>query len=86
MKPAPFPQKTVTLTAPSDMTEEECGGLDVYRNPGEGFTLSSWRPSLRERLSILWHGRVWVWVHYGGVTQPPLSLMGQRSPFKAGAV
>ncbi len=84
MIPAAFAQKTVTLTQPSDMTEEECGVLDVYRAPGE-YTLSAWCPSWRERLSILWHGRVWVWVHSGGMTQPPISLMGQRTPFKAGA-
>ncbi len=84
MIPAAFPQKTLTLTPPADMTTEECGDLDVYRAPGE-FTLSAWRPSWRERCSILWHGRVWVWVHAGGVTQPPISLKGERSPFPGGA-
>jgi hypothetical protein len=39
--------------------------------------VSLWRPSWRERLSILLFGRVWLAV-LSGSTQPPAALTGAR--------
>jgi hypothetical protein len=43
--------------------------------------ISCWRPTWRERLSILVFGRVWLGVLSGG-TQPPVSLHGEREFFQ----
>lgn len=43
--------------------------------------VSCWRPSLRERLSILVFGRVWVAV-LSGQTQPPICVTGSNRYFR----
>lgn len=78
MKLSTFKEKNMTLNKPEGLTDDECGALDVYR---DGRTcLSCWRASWRERLSILFFGRVWVWV-WSGWTQPPISLLGAKTAF-----
>ncbi len=81
MKPISFKYANRTLLKPEGMTDEECGPLPVY-NDGQT-SISCWKPSLKERLSILLFGRVWLWV-VSGVTQPPVSLEGIRNIFKEG--
>ena len=81
MTPRTFPEAEDTLTAPSDMTEADCGPLDVYRDEVNHRTISCWRPSWRERLAMLVYGRVWVYVHAGGSTQPPIALSAARTVF-----
>lgn len=78
MIPTAFPEQNKTLTKPQGMTDEECGSLPVY-NDGEQ-SVSCWRMSWRERLSALWHGKVWLQV-YAGQTQPPVSLTAASSIF-----
>jgi len=87
MKPSKFAQSTASLRRPSTMSEKECGSLDVWQGclayPPEGYTLSRWRPSLRERLALLFGGSVWLWIHAGGSTQPPAALSASlRGPFE----
>jgi hypothetical protein len=77
--PVDFPEKTKTLQKPPSMTDEECSPLHVYSD-GE-VCISCWRPSWRERLSILWHGRIWLYVA-SGPTQPPVSLDACRTVFR----
>ncbi len=77
MKPIDFPQRTFTLTKPMSMTGEECGSLPAYR--GENEIISCWRPTWRERLSILIHGRVWLRVM--GTAHPPVLLEATRTVF-----
>ena len=79
MKPINFPESNKTLSKPESMTDEECLSLDVYSD-GE-YCISCWKPTLRERLSILLFGRVWVWV-LSGKTQPPITLEGKGELFK----
>lgn len=43
--------------------------------------VSLWRPSLLERLSILFYGNVWLAV-LSGATQPPVAVAGQREYLK----
>lgn len=80
MIPAPFPEQNKTLTKPQGMTDEECGSLPVY-NDGQQ-SVSCWRLSWRERLTALWHGRVWLQV-YSGRTQPPVSLTVAKTIFRS---
>lgn len=61
------------------MGDDECGPLPVYQDLGAGITLSCWQMTLRERLSALVFGRVWVSVLMGGRTQPPIALEATRS-------
>lgn len=82
MEPINFPQANRNLLKPEGMTAEECGSLPVCTD-GQ-ICVSAWKPSLRERLSILMFGRVWLWV-YSGHTQPPVSLAGQRNIFTEGS-
>ena len=64
---------------PASMTDDECAPLPVYKT-GE-HCISCWQPTLRERLSILFYGRVWLWVWFGN-TQPPVALEGKRTVFE----
>lgn len=77
MTPEKFPEKNRTLAAPDGM--DNCGPLDVYADSKT--CLSCWRLSWRERLSVLFFGRVWLWVRFGG-TQPPVSLLAARTVFE----
>ena len=81
MIPSKFKEATASLSRPMSMSEEECGSLYVYQDEQSRYTVSMWRPSLRERLSLLLFGRVWVYVYSGGTTQPPIALSVARSVF-----
>ena len=60
------------------MTGTECGSLPVYTDGN--YCLSSWKMNFWERLSVLFFGRVWLWVHFG-TSQPPVCLEAKRTPF-----
>lgn len=75
---AQFKEANSTLRKPAGMSEEECGDLPVWTD-GK-LCVSLWRPSLRERLSVLLFGRVWLFVL--GYTQPPVTLEGKRTVFE----
>jgi len=81
MKPIAFPQATIELQKPEGMTDEECGSLPVFRDGQH--CISCWQPTLKERLSILLFGKVWLWVWMGN-TQPPVALEGCKTPFEKG--
>jgi hypothetical protein len=79
MEPIEFNEQMHVLQKPEGMTDEECGPLPVY--VADGVITSCWRPTWRERISMLIFGRVWVWV-CSGETQPPIALEGKRTVFK----
>ena len=79
MTPREFPEQTIVLQRPPSMSEEECGPLGIH-NDGET-CVSCWRPTWRERLSILLFGRVWLGI-LSGQTQPPVWLDGSRQIFR----
>lgn len=79
MKPISFPMANRNLLKPDGMTDEQCGSLPVWTN--EQVCVSLWKPTLRERLSILLFGRVWLTVH-SGRTQPPVAMNGIKTMFK----
>ena len=75
MKPINFPQATKVLQRPSTMAESECQSLHVW-NDGKQ-CVSCWKPSIKERLNILFGGKVWLGV-LSGKTQPPVFVAGER--------
>lgn len=74
MKPIDFPQSTKVLQRPSTMTEQECQSLHVW-NDGKQ-CVSCWKLSFKERMKVLFHGKVWLGV-LSGKTQPPVFLSGE---------
>lgn len=79
MKPTDFPESNKLLLKPKDMTDEECASLPVWTD-GE-MCVSLWRPSLRERLSLLLFGKCWLFALSGG-TQPPVAMMIAKDIFE----
>ena len=79
MEPRSFPEANKELQKPEGWTDEECGPLPVFNDGMQ--SISCWRPSWRERLSILFFGKVWLWV-IAGKTQPPVSIEGRKTVFK----
>lgn len=77
MEPSTFPEKTRTLQPPPGM--DNCVPLDVYSDGLQ--CISCWRPTWRERLSVLFFGRVWLQVWFGE-SQPPVAVSAQRSLFE----
>jgi hypothetical protein len=78
MTPTAFAEQNKTLTKPEGVTDEECRSLPVYNDGMQ--SVSCWRMSWRERLSALWHGKIWLQI-YAGRTQPPVSLTAARTIF-----
>lgn len=84
MKPIDFPQSTKVLQKPSTMSDNECSSLHVW-NDGKR-CVSCWKPTFKERINILFGGKVWLGV-LSGKTQPPVFVSGEmvfeKAPLKA---
>ena len=84
MKPIDFPQSTKVLQKPSTMSDNECSSLHVW-NDGKQ-SVSCWKPTFKERMNILFGGKVWLGV-LSGKTQPPVFVSGEmvfeKAPLKA---
>lgn len=78
MTPKTFTESNSTLAKPNALTDSECGSLPVFTNGRE--CISLWKPSWKERLSILLFGNVWLSIH-SGTTQPPVWLDGRKTVF-----
>lgn len=74
MKPIDFPQSTKVLQKPSTMSDNECSSLHVW-NDGKQ-CVSCWKPTFKERMNILFGGKVWLGV-LSGKTQPPVFVSGE---------
>ena len=82
MIPIKFSRANKTLTPSGKKYSKNVDGvdpLDVWTDDEQ--CLSCWRPSWRERLSILFFGRVWVSTLSGG-TQPPMYVDGLKEYLK----
>ena len=79
MKPIEFKEANAKLQKPESMTDKECKSLPVFRNGKQ--CISCWKPTLKERLSILSYGKIWLSVHSGN-TQPPVWLKGEKTVFE----
>lgn len=77
MKPIQFPEQTIVLRKPANMTDEECASLPVFTD-GEQ-VISCWALTWRERFRVLVSGRVWLGV-LSGRTQPPVYIVA-KAPF-----
>ncbi|WP_231381868.1 hypothetical protein [Bacteroides pyogenes] len=66
------------------MTDKECASLHVWSDGNQ--CVSCWEPTFKERLNILFGGKVWLGV-LSGKTQPPVFVSGTRvfnkAPFSA---
>jgi hypothetical protein len=89
MKPIPFKEANLVLTAPPEANGAVNAGCVSKIEPLHVFTnneacISCWQPTWRERLSILFKGRVWLMV-LSGRTQPPVALLSD-TPFQPAVV
>ena len=78
MKPIDFKQSTKVLQRSSEITDDGCASLHVWSDGT--LCVSCWKPSLSERISLVFGGKVWLGVASGG-TQPPVFISG-RNGFK----
>ncbi len=76
MVPIKFKESNKTFIKPASMTDKECGSLPVHQN--EHHIISCWKLSFKERIRMLFTGKVWLWVW--GKKQQPISL-GCENPF-----
>jgi len=80
MKYINFPEVNTQLTGgPVEVYGVEVDNLPVFKNGTD--IVSCWRPTLRERLSILLFGRVWLNIR-GGQVHAPVSVWGARKGFE----
>ncbi len=80
MTPIDFAERTHVLGQPKDWDEAQygiCNGLPVAL--GEHI-VSCWKPTWRERLSLLLGYPLWLVVH--SRAQPPVKLLAMKSVFK----
>ncbi len=79
ISPVAFEEANGSLVAPRDF-DEECGSLPCYRDGKQ--VISCWSLSWRDRLKLLFTGRLWLGVA-GGSSAPPVWLDVDR-PFGEG--
>lgn len=79
MKPVDFPKATTTFNAPPG-EEDRVYALRAYLDPAVPEVIECWRPTWRERLSILVFGRVWV--RFLARNPQPVDLEGKRTVFE----
>jgi len=77
--PVKFDEANHVLGRPASMTADQCGSLHVWTDGKR--CVSLWQLTLRERLSALFSGRVWLHVWYGR-TQPPVAVEACRTIFR----
>jgi hypothetical protein len=77
MTPTNFPEASQILGPPPGM-DQPVASLPIWTDDQQ--CVSCWRPTWRERLSVLFFGRVWVQV-MSGRTQPPIAVSASRSIF-----
>lgn len=86
MKPTNFEHSNKTLQPPSAIIypTDTVNGVSPLRIwTDETQCVSCWRMSIRERLSALFFGRVWV-VVLSGKTQPPICVAAVKEYLKVG--
>lgn len=81
MKPIKFKEATTELKKPSNMTDEECAVLPIFRDLKNNTCISLWKLTIWERIKLLFHGRIWLGV-MSGDSQPPVWLNSRRVMFK----
>lgn len=75
MKPIKFKEATKVLQKPSTMTDAECASLHVWTDGKE--CVSCWKPTIKERVRILFGGKIYLGILSGCSTQPPVFVTGE---------
>jgi len=75
MKPIAFPQSNCNFAA----NQEQYQTLPALK-AGDGAVLSCWSLTVRERVSLLLTGRLWLWVQTFGQPLQPIALQVEN-PF-----
>lgn len=75
--PLDFPQSTKVLQKLENTFDADCKPLPVWSDGNQ--CVSCWRPTFKERVRILFAGKVWLGVN-SGYSQPPVYLTGE-TPF-----
>jgi hypothetical protein len=79
MRPVDFPGANKTFTAPHG-EEERVYSLRAFVDETVPQVVECWRPTMRERLSVLLFGRVWI--AFLARSPQPVAIEGRRtSPF-----
>ena len=71
MKPIKFKEANKELQKPVDMTIEQCSPLHIIQTGN--ICISCWRVSFKEKLILLFSGKLWLTVR-SGQTQPPVKI------------
>ena len=80
MKPREFGESNGDLLGgPAEKYGVPVQDLKVFRDGTE--VISCWRPTWRERFSMLFRGRIWLRVR-GRATHPPVAIMGRKTVFR----
>jgi hypothetical protein len=83
MKPSIFDESNKSLLPPNSVNySDNVSGIEPLSVWTDGEQcVSLWRPSWRERLSILIFGKVWLAL-LSGTTQPPALVVGEKRYFR----
>lgn len=77
MKPVTFKHHSKILAKPVSMTEEQCESLPILQLGDTN--ISCWKAGWKDRLRILFTGKVWLGV-LSGTSQPPVYVESKK-PF-----
>ena len=77
--PAKFKEANHNWIKPESMAEDECGSLPAFIDPEQPISISCWKMTWKERLKVLFTGRVWIGILTN--RQPPIWINGNR-PFE----
>lgn len=80
MRPQQFPEANIHMRGDSIIGADgqPCGNLDVYHD-GERQMVSCWKPTIKERLSLLFFGKLWI--NYMTDSFPPTSVTAVKTYF-----
>lgn len=64
------------LIANVNLTRGDCEDLPAYQDREQGFFLSRWRLTWKERLAVLFGGSIWLYVLSAG--HPPIAMAARE--------
>ena len=79
--PVKFPQANKNLLKPDEMDARDCDSIYVFTDGNQ--CVSCWHVPFLARLSILFHGNIWLFI-LSGSTEPPAYLCAEKTVFKEG--
>jgi hypothetical protein len=70
VKPIKFAEANIVFSKPDSMSDDECGSLPAHKY--DNGIISCWKMSFKERIKVLFTGKVWFDVM--SKFQPPIWL------------